>query len=93
MARFIIFGSFITAKLEPNDIDIFLLMDDQFDVKQVSAEVRMVFDHESAQNRLGAFVFWIRRAGAIGGEEPAVADWQIKRGGGRRGIVEVVEND
>ena len=28
LARFIIFGSFITAKSEPNDIDIFLLMED-----------------------------------------------------------------
>lgn len=27
LARFIIFGSFVTAKAEPNDVDIFLLMD------------------------------------------------------------------
>jgi hypothetical protein len=39
LSRFVIFGSFITDKAEPNDIDIFLLMEDSFDVGQVSAEV------------------------------------------------------
>jgi hypothetical protein len=93
LARLIVFGSFITAKSEPNDIDIFLLMDDSFDVQQVSAEARFVFDHSAAQNLLGASVFWIRRAAALGGEEATIAHWQIKRDGGKRGIVEVVGHD
>ena len=88
LSRFIIFGSFITAKLEPNDVDIFMLMEDSFDVRQVSAEARLVFDHAAAQNRLGASVFWIRRAAALGGEEATIAHWQIKRDGSKRGIVE-----
>jgi hypothetical protein len=32
LGRVIVFGSFITAKTEPNDVDIFLLMDDSFDL-------------------------------------------------------------
>jgi predicted nucleotidyltransferase len=31
LARFIVFGSFVTAKEKPNDIDIFLMMDDEFE--------------------------------------------------------------
>ncbi|MBI3850799.1 MAG: hypothetical protein HY298_11075 [Verrucomicrobia bacterium] len=89
LARFIVFGSFITGKPEPNDVDIFLLMDDSFDVRQVSTEARLVFDHAVAQNLLGASVFWIRRAAALGGEEVTLSHWQIKRDGGKRGIVEV----
>ena len=89
LARFIVFGSFITAKAEPNDVDIFLLMEDSFDVRQVSSEARLVFDHAAAQNLLGASVFWIRRAAALGGEEATIAHWQFKREGGKRGIVEV----
>ena len=88
LSRFIIFGSFITARPEPNDVDIFMLMEDSFDVRQVSAEARLVFDHAAAQNRLGASVFWIRRAAALGGEEATIAHWQIKRDGSKRGIVE-----
>src|SRR6185295_3912021 len=44
LARFIIFGSFITAKAEPNDVDIFLLMDDAFDVSKVRGEAAILFD-------------------------------------------------
>jgi hypothetical protein len=35
LARFIIFGSFVTAKREPNDVDIFMLMEDAFDAQQL----------------------------------------------------------
>src|SRR4051812_29622201 len=31
LARFVVFGSFVTAKDEPNDVDIILLMEDSFD--------------------------------------------------------------
>ena len=91
LARFIVFGSFITAKAEPNDVDIFLLMEDSFDVNKVPTEARLVFDHAAAQNLLGASVFWLRRAAALGGEAATIAHWQIKRDGGKRGIVEVTK--
>ena len=90
LARFIVFGSFVTAKPAPNDVDIFLLMEDSFDVSRVPHGILSVFDHTAAQNFLGASVFWIRRAAALGGEEATIAHWQIKRDGGKRGIVEIV---
>ena len=89
VARFIIFGSFITAKAEPNDVDIFLLMDDSFDVSKVTGETAILFDQLAAQNYEGASIFWVRRAGALGGEQAIVEDGQIKRDGPRRGLVEV----
>lgn len=49
-ARFIIFGSFVTDKPNPQDLDIFLLMEDTFDVRQVAGEARIIFDHMVAQN-------------------------------------------
>ena len=93
LARFIVFGSFVTAKAEPNDVDIFLLMEDSFDVRQASREAHLVFDHASAQNVLGASVFWIRRAAALGGEDATIEHWQIKRDGNKRGILEVIAHD
>jgi len=36
-------------------------------------------------------VFWLRRLAAFGGEEQAISEWQIKRDGTRRGIIEIVE--
>ncbi len=31
LARFVVFGSFVTNKLEPQDVDVFLVMADTFD--------------------------------------------------------------
>jgi len=47
----------------------------------------------SAENYEGASIFWMRRMAALGGEEAAIAHWQVKRDGTLRGIVEVIEHD
>lgn len=93
LARFIIFGSFVTAKSDPGDVDIFLLMENTFDVSQVSGETALIFDHVATQNYEGASIFWIRRLAALEGEDATVAHWQLKRDGSQRGIVEVIAND
>ena len=93
LKRFIVFGLFVTAKLYSNDIDIFLLMDDDFDPNQVSGESAIIFSNLAAQEYEGASVFWLRSFAAIGGEQNAVEDWQFKRDETRRGIVEVIIND
>ncbi len=93
VARFVVFGSFVTAKPEPKDVDIFMLMEDTFDVSCVVGEAAIIFDHMAAENVEGASVFWIRRAAAIGGEQAALEYWQIKRDKTKRGIVEVVSHD
>jgi len=89
LARFVVFGSFVTAKLEPNDVDVFMLMEDTFDVGQLASESRLLFDHASAQSHFGGSVFWIRRLAALGGEQATIEHWQIRRDGGRRGIIEI----
>src|SRR5262245_8755750 len=90
LARFIVYGSFITDKPEPNDVDVFLLMEDSFDAAQLTGETRLRFDHAAAQAHFGASVFWLRRLAAWEGEQAAVEYWQEKRGGGRRGILEII---
>jgi hypothetical protein len=90
LRRFVVFGSFITAKEEPNDVDIFLIMEDSFDPALLTREARSLFDHTAAQAQLGASVFWFRRLACLGGEQEAVEYWQVKRGGGLRGIIEII---
>jgi len=67
----------LQQSLTPTDVDIFLLMEDSFDVRHVPPEAASVFDHSAAQNLLGASVFWIRRMAALGA-------------GTNRGILEVI---
>ena len=93
LRRFMLFGSFVTAKAEPGDLDIFLLMEDTFEVSRVAGETRLLFDHLAAQNYAGTSIFWLRRLAALEGESAAVEHWQIKRDGSRRGIVEVIKHD
>jgi hypothetical protein len=90
LARFVVFGSFVTDKLEPNDVDVFMIMDDNFDMGSLVGEARLLFiDHGTAQDHFGCSVFWMRRMAAVGGEQAAIEDWQIKRDGTERGIVEI----
>lgn len=91
LARFVVFGSFVTDKVEPHDVDVFLVMDDMFDAGMLLSETALVFDHAAADAHFGASVFWVRRLAAFGGEQAAVEYWQVKREGGHRGIVEITE--
>lgn len=91
LRRFVVFGSFVTAKEEPNDVDVFFIMEDSFDPALLSRETRGLFDHTAAQAQFGASVFWFRRLACLEGEQATVEYWQVKRGGGSRGIIEIIE--
>ncbi len=93
LERFIIYGSFVTAKPNPDDVDIFLVMDDDFEKDSFSGDVRRVFDHLETEKKLGASIFWSRTQFILGNIQLFVEDWQIKDDKTRRGIVEVIEND
>lgn len=91
LQRFVIFGSYITRKRDPKDVDVILVMDDGFRLEECPIEAQGLFDHAVAQARYGASIFWIRPA--VLTEEKVddfLAYWQLKRDGSQRGIVEVI---
>ena len=86
-----IFGSYVTAKPDPNDVDVILVMDDDFHRDEMPLEMQGLFDHAVAQARFGASVFWVKPSALIGDQvDDFVAHWQVKRDSSKRGIVEVV---
>ena len=88
--RFVIFGSYVSAKAEPNDVDVILVMRNEFRSEECAAEGAVLFDHARADAELGASVFWVRPEMLLGEAlERFLAFWQTKRDGRRRGIVEV----
>ena len=91
LVRFVVYGSFVTGKPIPNDVDVFMVFDDAFDASACNAEQLLLLDHATADAYFGASVFWLRRPAAFGGEQATIESWQTKRDGGRRGIVEIVE--
>ncbi len=90
LERFVIFGSYITAEPNPNDIDIILIMRDDFLLPECDVETSPVFHHLQAQAELGASVFWTAPSGVLlETVNQFVAHWQIKRDESRHGIVEI----
>lgn len=94
VVRFVVFGSYVTDKAEPNDVDVILVMDDEFHSVDAPLEARGLFEHATAQARHGASIFWIKPSVLMGGDtvEDFVNHWQIKRDLSHRGIVEVVHD-
>ena len=93
VARFIVYGSFVTEKLNPNDVDVLLIMEDSFIPDDVEGETAIIFDHMAVHNQFGASVFWTTRTGALGGEEATLEDWQYNRDDEKYGLVEVISRD
>jgi hypothetical protein len=90
LSRFIVYGSFVTNKPNPNDVDIFLVMDDNFDKNLLQGDVRRIFDHLESETDIGASIFWMLEASVLVNEKIFIEGWQIKRGSKtRRGIVEI----
>ncbi|MDI6791732.1 MAG: hypothetical protein QME81_02530 [bacterium] len=90
LERFIIFGSYVTTKPDPNDVDIVIVMRNDFQVPACGEETRRLFDHTQATEEFGASIFWIRSSMLfLETLEEFIEHWQIKRDRTRRGIVEV----
>ena len=85
-----IFGSYITVKPEPNDIDVVLVFDDDFNTVICSEEVKKLLSHQLAATEFGASIFWVRPSLLfLETLDEFIKGWQVKRDGTQRGIVEV----
>src|SRR5262245_2448790 len=52
LLRFVIFGSYITDKAAPADVDILLVVDNNFRLAECDAEHQALFYHYQAQKQL-----------------------------------------
>ena len=90
LLRFVIFGSYVTAKPAPNYIDIILVMLDDFAVAECDEHTQTLFDHLRAQQIFGASVFSVRPSTALlATVDEFISYWQIKRDQSKRGIIDV----
>ncbi len=93
LERVIVWGSFISNKDFPQDIDLLLIMRGDFDLDANPPEVKRVFDYVQGRIAFNADIFWTKSS--IG--EEAIGLWietyQMTRDFESRGIVEVTIND
>ena len=89
LRRVFIWGSFVTEKPAPKDLDILLIMDEDFEVDRIDAAAQAVFDSVRARLLFESDVFWARSS--IGGEllDLWLETYQTSRSFRKRGIVEL----
>jgi hypothetical protein len=89
LRRVFIWGSFVTAKTAPKDLDILLIMDEDFEVDGIAATAQDVFNSVRAKLRFESDVFWARAS--IGKEvlDLWLDTYQTSRTFRKRGIVEL----
>ena len=89
LCRIFVWGSFVTAKPSPRDVDILLIMNGGFEVEQMPASAQTVFDSTRAKLLFESDVFWARAS--IGQEvlDLWLDTYQTSRSFRKRGIVEL----
>jgi hypothetical protein len=89
LRRLFIWGSFVTAKQSPKDLDLLLIMDEDFEVEGLAATAQAVFDSVRAKLMFESDVFWARSS--IGSEmlDLWLDTYQTSRSFRKRGIVEL----
>jgi hypothetical protein len=95
LRRAFIWGSFVTDKPFPGDLDVFLLMQEGFDREftNLPPELRGLFDHARARLLFEADVFWATEAIGVEELESWLDVYQLSRDMVQRGIVEVLFDD
>jgi hypothetical protein len=89
LRRIFVWGSFVTAKPAPRDVDILLIMSEDFEVDRLPAPAQSAFDSTRAKLRFETDVFWARAS--IGPEllDLWLDTYQTSRSFRKRGIVEL----
>ncbi len=89
LRRAFVWGSFVTAKQSPRDLDLLLIMAEDFEVDRLAAAAQTVFDSVHAKLMFEADVFWARSS--IGSEmlDLWLDTYQTSRDFRKRGIVEL----
>jgi hypothetical protein len=84
-----VWGSFVTAKPSPKDLDVLLIMDERFELDSEPPSVQAAFDSVRARLLFESDVFWARAS--IGKEvlDTWLETYQISRTFRKRGIVEL----
>jgi hypothetical protein len=93
LERVIVWGSFVSNKELPQDIDLLLIMKEDFVVDKVAPKVKKVFDYVQGRIAFNADIFWVKSS--IGKETINLwlETYQMTRDFESCGIVEVIIND
>ncbi len=84
-----LFGSFVSGKASPNDVDLLVVMKASFSTTQVSGKVSELFQHDVCRIRYHADLFWVTEAVGNARIEDLLEVFSRDREGRTQSIVEV----
>jgi hypothetical protein len=90
LRRAFIWGSYLTSKESPNDLDVLIVMDDEFELATIEPGALPLFHHAEAKVRFNADVFWTKAGIGESTLQLWLDTYQTGRDQNRRGIVEVL---
>ena len=89
LERIFVWGSFVSVKESPNDIDLLLIMSSDFQLETSPESCKILFDYIRARMRFSADVFWAKSSIGEGTLNLWLDTYQTTKDFKRRGIVEV----
>jgi hypothetical protein len=93
LERIFLWGSFVTRKESPNDLDVLLVMAADFVLEHLPSESQILFTHTQAKIRFNADLFWAKVSIGQDTLNLWLDTYQLGKDLKRRGIVEVVIHD
>ena len=90
LSRVILWGSFVTSKEVPNDLDVLLVMAADFSLEALPEYCRVAFDHVQARLSFHADVFWTKASIDMQALQLWLDTYQTGKDFKRKGIVEVI---
>ncbi len=90
LSRVFLWGTFVTSKEVPNDVDVLLVMAADFAIEELPAHQQVLFDHVRARLRFHTDVFWTKASIDAVVLDLWLETYQTGKDFKRRGIVEVV---
>ena len=87
--RIIIFGSYVTKKPNPGDVDLLLIVPADFKIEDIPQEARVLFDHQRAERELNTHIFWLRNNVGQQIIDGFIHVYATSRNGKLRGVIEL----
>jgi predicted nucleotidyltransferase len=84
-----LFGSFVSGKASPNDVDLLVVMNAGFSTTQLGGKVLELFQHDVCRIRYDADLFWVTEAVGHARIEDLLEVFSRDREGQAQSVIEV----
>jgi len=89
VSQIYLFGSFVSGKASPNDVDLLVVMNAGFSTTQIGGKVLELFQHDVCRIRYHADLFWVTEAVGNARIEDLLEVFSRDREGRTQSVVEV----